>query len=422
MDRRTLLKTASAAALLPTGAALGAPAPQGRPVKLGLVAPLTGALAAFAEPDPFVLKTVRERWAGGITIAGKVHPVQIIERDSQSSTSRAAEVANDLILQDKVDLMLVANTADTVNPVSDQCEANEVPCISTDAPWQPVYFGRGGTPAKGFDWTYHFFWGMDDIIAVFIDHWNALATNKVIGGLWSNDIEGNSISDAKTGFPPALAKAGFKLVDPGRFPPGARDFSAQIAKFKAAKVEILTGVMTPPDFTTFWQQAAQQGLKPKIATFGKALLFPSAIEALGKAGQDLSCEVWWSPNHPFTSSLIPGMKASDLAARYMAASKKQWTQPLGFKFALFEVAGNVLSRCTNIDDPKAIAASLRATNMQTIVGPVRFSGQPVKNVTVTPLVGGQWRKGAQYPYDLVIVNNARAPQIPMAGKLEYLPV
>ena len=196
--------------------------------------------------------------------------------------------------------------------------------------------------------------------------------------------------------------------------------SAQIAQFKAAKTEILTGVMTPPDFTTFWQQAAQQGLKPKVATFGKALLFPSAVEALGPAANGLSCEVWWSPNHPFTSSLIPGLKAADLASQYMAASKKQWTQPLGFKFALFEVAYNVLSR-TKALSPDAIIAAVKATNCQTIVGPVRWAGQPVKNVTITPLVGGQWRKGKQYPYDLMIVNNKHAPQIPVAGKLELLP-
>ena len=41
--------------------------------------------------------------------------------------------------------------------------------------------------------------------------------------------------------------------------------------------------MIPPDFGTFWAQAAQQGFNPKVATIGKALLFPSAIEALGTA-------------------------------------------------------------------------------------------------------------------------------------------
>ena len=66
--------------------------------------------------------------------------------------------------------MLVAGTPDTVNPVADQCEINQVPCVSTDAPWQPYFFGRGGNPAKGFDWTYHFFWGVERHSAGHVRH------------------------------------------------------------------------------------------------------------------------------------------------------------------------------------------------------------------------------------------------------------
>lgn len=419
-DRRTLLQAGAAAAALPT---LGRPAfaaAAGRPIKIGMVAPLTGPLAAFAEADPWVLAKVRAAYGAGITIAGQLHPVQIIEKDSQSSTSRASEVAQDLILNDKVDLVLTSNTADTVNPVSDQCEANEVPCISTDSPWQPYYFGRGATPAKGFDYTYHFFWGLEDLMDVYLKMWDSLPTNKMVGAMWSNDIEGNAFADAKTGFPPVMAKAGYKLLNPGGYPVGAQDYSAQIAKFKAAKVDIVTGVFAPPDFTTFWNQAAQQGFKPKIASIAKALLFPSAVQALGKAGVNLSTEVWWSPDHPFSSSLIPGLTPKSYTAEYMAASKKQWTQPIGFKFALFEVAADVLKRSKKLDSG-GIMEAIRTTNVQTIVGPVRWTGQPVKNVCRTPLVGGQWRAGKQYPFDLVIVNNQHAPNIPAGGKLEPLP-
>jgi hypothetical protein len=56
--------------------------------------------------------------------------------------------------------------------------------------------------------------------------------------------------------------------------------------------------MIPPDFTTFWTQAQQQGLKPRIATVGKALLFPASVEALGTGGDKLSTEIWWSPIIP----------------------------------------------------------------------------------------------------------------------------
>ena len=68
--------------------------------------------------------------------------------------------------------------------------------------------------------------------------------------------------------PGPLAAAGCALTDPGRYQPMNNDFSAQIAAFKAAGCEIVTGVMIPPDFATFWAQAAQQGFKPKVATIG----------------------------------------------------------------------------------------------------------------------------------------------------------
>ena len=113
--------------------------------------------------------------------------------------------------------MLVAGTPDTVNPVADQCEINQVPCVSTDAPWQPYFFGRGGNPAKGFDWTYHFFWGTELIAQVMGDMFDQVPTNKVVGCLWGNDIEGNLFSDPVKGFPPIFEARGYKVIDPGRF-------------------------------------------------------------------------------------------------------------------------------------------------------------------------------------------------------------
>ena len=276
-------------------------------------------------------------------------PVEVVVKDSQSNPNRAAEVAKDLIVKDKVDLMLVASTPETTNPVSTQCEIEEVPCISTVAPWQPWFIGRqanpaGGPPAwKGFNYTYHFFWGLEDVIAVFTNMWGQVATNKSVGGLFPNDGDGNAWGDKVVGFPPVLEKGGYKLTDPGRYQNLTDNFSAQIGAFKSADCEIITGVVLPPDFTTFWKQALQQGFKPKVASIGKAILFPVAVEALGKDGHNLSSEVWWSPNHPFKSSLT-GMSAKDLAGAYEGATKKQWTQPIGFAHALFEVAVDVLKR------------------------------------------------------------------------------
>lgn len=389
----------------------------GPTIKIGFVTPRTGPLAPFAEADTFVIEQMRKLFAAGIDIGGVKHQVEIIVKDSGSNPSRASDVAAELILKNKIDLMLVASTPETTNPVSDQCELHKKPCISTVAPWQPWFFARGGKPEKGFDWTYHFFWGLEDIIAVFTGMWKAVKTNGVVGGLWPNDGDGNAWGDAKMGFPAAFAKDGLKVVDPGRYHNLTSDFSAQIAKYKEANVEILTGVPIPPDFTTFWNQAAQKGFRPKIASVGKALLFPSSVEALGKNGEGLSTEVWWTPSHPFKSSLT-GQSAQSLAAAYESEKKKQWTQPLGFSHALFEIAVDVLKRTKNLGSPAAIRDAIAATSLDTIVGPVKWGSGPVKNVAKTPLVGGQWRKGSKFKYDLVIVENSLAKNIPVQDTLK----
>jgi branched-chain amino acid transport system substrate-binding protein len=405
----------AAAPLVPTFAV----AQSRRRVKLGYVAPLTGPLAAFGEPCRYVAETMRERLKGGVRVGGRTLPVEIVLKDSQSNPNRAAEVAAELILKDEVNILLVSSTPDTTNPVADQAEVNEVPCISTDCPWQPWFFGRGGKPEVGFKWAYHFFWGLEDVIAVFLNMWRSLPTNRTVGGLFPNDADGNAWGDPERGLPPALAKAGFKLIDPGRYQPLTNDFSAQISAFKQAGCEIVTGNMIPPDFKTFWTQARQQGFRPNIVSIGKALLFAPSIEALGELGDGLTTEVWWGPTHPFKSSLT-GQSAGQLVSAYEAATQKQWAQSLGFSHALFEVATDVLKRVKDPADRPAVRDAIAASKLNTIVGPVAWTGKPVKNVSKTPLVGGQWAKGRRHKYELIVVNNETAPQVPAAAKIKPL--
>ena len=78
----------------------------------------------------------------------------------------------------KVDLILASATPDTTNPVADQAEVNEVPCITTNCPWQPYFFGRKGDPEKPFKFTYHFSFGVENFAAAYISQWGQLKTNK----------------------------------------------------------------------------------------------------------------------------------------------------------------------------------------------------------------------------------------------------
>ncbi len=416
--RRVLgqLAAGAVAAQLP----IGALAQTGRTLRIGFVSPQTGPLAAFGEANKWTIESLKAKLAEGVVINGTRHPIEVLLKDSQSSPNRAAEVANDLILKDKVDLVVATSTPETTNPVSDACELNEVPCLTTMTPWQAWFFGRKGDPAKGFAWTYHFFWGLEDVIAVFTNMWKSVPTNKKVGGLFPNDSDGNVWGDPKLGLPPALAAMGFALTDPGRYQNMTQTLASHISAFKRDNVEIVTGVVIPPDMKTFLTQAKQQGFKPKVISVAKALLYPATVEAVGDLAEGVTTEVWWTPSYPFTSSLTK-QSARALGDAYEASTKKQWTQPIGFSHGLLEIAVDVFKRTKDVSSKAAIRDAVAATDLNTIVGPVKFGGAgPMRNVSKTPLVGGQWVKGTKTKYELVIVDNQTMPSIPAGGKLRLL--
>ena len=423
ISRCKLLKTSASA--IAVGAAISAlPAPAvfgaARPIKIGMVSPETGPIAAFGEADRFVLSAIRKTLKDGIKVGGQTHPVEIIYKDSQSNPNRASEVAAQLINKDRIDIMVASSTSDTTNPVADQCELNGVPCITADDPWQAYFFGRRGNPKVGVEWTYHFFWGFDQVANLFADMWLTMPSNKVVATVFTNDPDGIA-ANGDHGMPPAFRAKGFDVRQLGLYPPHSDDFTAQIRGFKKNGADIACGIFNPPQFATFWTQCAQQGYQPKIMTPPKAVLFPTAVEALGKRGEGISTEVWWSQHHPYRSGLT-GQTAQQFCDAYTKATGKQWTQPIGFKHANIEVAIDALKRSASLK-PADILKAITETDYDSLVGKITWKGgplNPVKNVCTTPLVGGQWKKGKKFDYDLHNVFNGHAKDIPLDSEFEPL--
>src|SRR6187549_1875031 len=111
LTRRTLLKSAAATGLVAGASGLAMPAiAQNKAVKLGYVSPQTGPLAAFAEADAFTIEGLK-----AVTKSLGLD-IEVIVKDSQSNPNRAAEVAKQLIVDDEINLMLVASTPETTNP------------------------------------------------------------------------------------------------------------------------------------------------------------------------------------------------------------------------------------------------------------------------------------------------------------------
>jgi branched-chain amino acid transport system substrate-binding protein len=428
LNRRTLLRGVGAGAvLLGGGSVLDAcsssikgnttTTSSGKTITIGFVTPLTGALAGFATSDKFVVETIQKtpQYTKGITIGGKTYPVKIVTVDSQSDSNRASQVTKQLITQDHADMVLVTSTPEVTNPVASVCEAQGVPCVATVVPWESWYFGRGAKPGTTFTYTTMFFFGIPEFGKCFIPMWNRITNDKTVALMYPNDADGTAF---RQGFPPLMVKAGYKTVDGGAYPDGTTDYTTMIGKFKTGKCDIYSNAPLPPDFNVFWKQAAQQGYKPKLATVAKVLLFPADCTALGDLVLNVATDAWWTPDHPYKSSL-DGMTSKELGNSFTAAANKQWVQALGSTYSLFEVAYNAFAAADDPHNAKHVAAKLRTMSYTGMCGPLNFAAGPAPGVAIIEPVGVQWKKGTgSFPYEMQIVDHSANKAIPLTGELE----
>jgi len=396
-------------------------------IKIGYVSPITGPASGFGEPDAYVLGLARDAFKKGLQIGGTSYNVEILSRDGQSTPSVGAQVANDLIQNQKVDLMLTTSTPETTNPVSDACEAAHVPCISTVVPWEAWYLGRGGkvNQPSPFNWTFHYCFGVLQFFLAYTHLWPQVPTNKKVGVMYPNDADGNAIRGALA---PLLKSAGYTIVDPGAYEDGTNDYTAQIQKFIQEDCQIFNTFPIPPDFATFWRQAAQQGYTKhvKIGQIAKTGLFPSQVTALGAIGNGLSSGVYWAPTWPYKSSLT-GKSSKELGDGYEAATGKQWNQQIGASMSMFDVAAAALTASGDPKNKQKIVDAIKTLKVETPVGNLDWSKNPnfgpgtssVPNVVSTPIIGGQWKSGvSKWPIDFVICENAADPNVPVASTLK----
>ena len=242
-----------------------------------------------------------------------------------------------------------------------------------------------------------------------------------VGTFYSDTPTGRAFGNAKTGLPGGMAQHGYKEFPGGFYKMATDDFTNQVTAFKNGGAEIVSGLVLPSHWATFWNQAAQAGYKPQVCTVAAAFLFASAVTSLGPRGDGMSTEVWWTPKFPYKSS-ITGQTARELRPTGRTRPASSGRSPSATR-----------TRSGKWRSPPSAAPPIRRTrsplkqaianlSVDTVVGPVRFKDTPIKNVAVTSMAGGQWRKtkNGRFPFELLIVYNATAPQIPVEAELKLL--
>lgn len=393
----------------------------GEEIKAGYVLPVTGSMAAFGTAASWHIDYFNKNvWKDGLVMGdGKKHKFTVIVEDMQSDSTRAGQLAGDLIQQAGVSLIGASASADNVIPVRDTAEAMGCPCITYDCPGDAW---NGGQPDGGFKWCWHTWFVFKDVAANFIAMWDQITTNKKVGGLYPNDGDGNAFA---AGMPAAFVPMGYSYIDPGRYQNNTEDYSNIISQFKKEGCEIVTGVPTPPDFSNFWKQSLQMGYHPKVSTEAKAMLFPQGINALGDTGDGQTVECWFHPKFPYKSD-ITGLTSQQICDLWEQEKGEQWTQPICFA-GQFDVFTDILERCTNPMDKNAIIEATKGTKIMTVGGPVDWTVNPEPysgwyNFSTKPITGGQWVKsaGGNYPYDLEIVASVTQTDIKTTAQIKEL--
>lgn len=356
-------------------------------IKIGRVVPVTGPLADIGKDTPWVDKNKIEpiNKAGGLVVGSKKCKIDYQIYDSKSTVAGSADAATRAILADKVDFLMAQGTPDTTNAPSDLCERNQIPCVMVNTPVEAWLFGPDGKP-KTYKYAYEFFFSVPDLVTNHIGMIKSLpgGFNGSIGYLYPNDPDGTVFASL---FDPAFKKEGWTPTDPGRFAQGLPDFSSIINQFKRNKVEVVTGVLAPPDMQNYLQQAAQAGYKPKMYVIDKATGYPEPMKAVGKAGYDILSVNFWSPAYPGKSK-YGDYSGQGLVDLFEAANKgKQYIPPLGYDDAAYDVLFDAIQRAGSTDR-SAVLKALDATNLETVAGTVKFNAQ---HYSVQPLGGAQWR-------------------------------
>jgi len=432
MSRRGLLRAAGTGAVVVGGGGLleacssgikGAGSGGAKGITIGWIHPLTGALAGFGAPDNWVISKIKQTtpYKNGFKIGSKTYPVTIKSYDSQSSPTRAGDLARTAILNDGVDLLFASSTPETVNTVASQAESLGTPLICSNVPWEPWYINLGGNPGKPTlkpKYVVMYFLGAEHLVKAFIPMWDRihsqLHTDKVVAAAFPNDSDGNAF---RAVFPPIAEAAGYKFEMSSAYPDGTTNYSSMISQFKSVKADFFTNVPLPPDFATMWKQAVQQGFKPKLATVAKVLLFPPDAYALGDLVNNVATDAWWAPSLPWTSSFT-GETCQQFADEYESSGHGQWNSNIS-NYTLFEIAHSALMAVNNPHDKNEVADAIHQVNVNGVAGPIDFTSSkaPAPGVAITPPVGIQWQKGTKYPLEAKVVDNTLQPQAKITGDL-----
>ena len=351
----------------------------GQTVNIGAVVPLTGRYAALGAQvrAGYEIGLEQVNAAGGVTVGGKKLRLELVMLDDESDPTKTVARLETLATQGVVAYLGGAGS-DLHGAAASIGDKNKIPYLG-------VAFAFHGIHKQGLRYLFSPFPKSPDLtketfafldasipaaerpskISLFLERTD---WGKEMGSLWESLAKQNK----------------YQVVASGEYAPGAKDFSDLILKAKTAGAEAVFTLPSPPDGMTIVKQMKELDFNPKAAVFIRASDPPVWSQNLGKDGD----YVLLSPGWHFAARYP---KVTELNEAHQKLFKRPADPLVGPSYACIEILADAVRRAGALDRDK-IRDAIAATNMTTVVGPVRFRSDGTGEVKV---FFQQWLKGKQ---------------------------
>jgi len=349
------------------------PAPQ--TIKIGALLSQTGPDFQVGGPAKlgYELAVDEINKAGGIMVKayGKKIPVELVMLDMETNPEKAiarAEALNAQGVPVAVGTTLVGATAEIF-------EKNKMPVVAAIMTINAIM-------DRGFKYFFNIGTLNSEVAEAVFDTFGALPKGTM-PTKWAFLKEQSDFSTELFVFAKQqAAKRGISVVYEGEYAMMTPDLSALITGAKNGGADVVFAFPTPPDAITMLKQSAQLGFRPKANIMLRASDDPS----WGKLGP-LGDYAIGSPDwHPALN--YPGVK--ELNAAVKAKTGQQTNPTVGPAYATIKVAAAAIEKAGSLDRA-AIRDALAATDMNTVVGHVKFNAKNARVGVIRPVV--QWQGG-----------------------------
>jgi len=358
-------------------AACGAPAiPSPTSIKIGAVVPLTGRYAAGGEQikNGYELAVEDINNAGGVTVGGTKIPLELILLDDESDPTKTVQRLETLFSSNDVVAYLGGFGSDLHAAAAGIAEKNKVPYLG-------VAFALKKVHDQGFKYLFSPFPKSPRLAVATFDMLDTLSPKPSQIAIFAETTDwGAELRSLWT----EQADARGYSVTAQEYAPGSQDFSPIILAAKDAGAEVVLALPNPPDGLALAKQMKELDFNASLYMFIRASDSLSWGENLGKDGDYFMLMPGWNPEVKFSG-------VADMLQRHQAKYGKSAQATTGPAYAAVQILADAITRAGSLDRDK-IRDAIAATDMMTVVGPVKFNADGTGQVTT---VINQWQDGKQ---------------------------